>query len=206
VSGLFDWLLGDPASGGNFMSRLLEDEPLSAAPTTLRGPLLGDSVMGNAIRGALYGVASDRRSPDFLSGFAAGLRSGAYARVEAQHRQGTNQFDQMQRDKKQREQGRRDQATRLPPPPGVDPEQWEAYKAADPKGALMFFLKSLTQMSAINDAPPAQPAAASPAPVQVSTAAPAAGTPATMDRADDAALRRGVDSIDFDAIDRVRPR
>jgi len=185
------------------MSRLLEDGPLSAAPTTPRGPLLGDSVMGNAIRGALYGVASDRRSPDFLSGFAAGLRSSAYARVEAQHRQRANEIDQMQRDKEQREQWRRDQATSLPPPPGVDPEQWEAYKAADPEGALMFFLKSLTQMSAINDAPPAQPAAASPAPVQVSTAAPAAGTPATMDRADDAAGRI---PIDFDAIDRVRPR
>ena len=158
------------------MSRLLEDEPLSAAPTTPRGPLLGDSVMGNAIRGALYGVASDRRSPDFLSGFAAGLRSGAYARAGGPPSQRTTQIDQTRRDKEQREQGRRNQITRLPPPPGVDPYQWEPYKAADPEGALMFFLNSLRQVSASNDAPPAQPAAASPAPVQVSTAAPAAGT------------------------------
>jgi hypothetical protein len=134
VSGLYNWLLGDAASGGSFMSRLLEDEPLSAAPATLHGPLLGDSVMGNAIRGALYGVAGDRRSPDFLSGFAAGLRSGAYARVEAQHRQQATQIDRVQRDKEQREQERRDQVAKLSPPPGVDLGLWEAYKAADQRG------------------------------------------------------------------------
>jgi hypothetical protein len=161
--------------------------------------------MSNAIRGALYGVASARRSPDFLSGFAAGLRGGAHAGIEAQ-RQRTTQIDQAQRDKEQREQGRRDQITRLPPPAGVDPEQWEAYKAADPEGALMFFLNSLRPASAINDAPTAQPVPASSVPVQLSTAAPAAGTPATIDGADDAALQSGAHSIDSDAIDRVRPR
>jgi hypothetical protein len=188
VSGLFDHLLGDPASGGSFMSRLLEDEPLSAAPTTPRGPLLGDSVMGNAIRGALHGVASERCSPDFLSGFAAGLRSGAHARVEARHRQQATQIDQVQRDKEQGEQGPLSQVAKLPPPPGVDPDQWEAYKAADPEGALMLFLKSLGQETAINDALPQQRAATCP-PVRAAGAAPAPAAPAMIDGRDDAVGR-----------------
>ena len=158
MSGFFDRLLGDAASGGSFMSRLLEDVPLSAAATVPRGALLGDSVMGNAIRGALYGVAGAQRSPDFLSGFAAGLRSGA--RVGAQHRQRTNQIDRMQRDEEQREQARRDQMAMLPPPAGADPQLWEAHKAADPKGAAMFFLNSLGRASAVQDSQATQPPAA----------------------------------------------
>ena len=195
MSGLFNRLLGDAASGGSFMSRLLEDERLPAAPAAPPGALLGDSVMGNAIRGALYGVAGDRRSPDFLSGFAAGLQRGAYVRAEAQHRERTNQIDRVQRDQEQRAQARRDQLAKLPPPAGVDPQLWEAYKVADPEGAVMFFLDSLRRASAVQDSPAAQSSATATA-----DATPADAAMAQIDGAD------GTHPIGPDGISRVKPR
>jgi hypothetical protein len=200
MSGLFDRLLGDAASGGSFMSRLLEDQPLSAAPAAPQGALLGDSVMGHAIGGALYGVAGARRSPDFLSGFAAGLRSGA--RVEAQHRQRTSQIDRMQRDQEQREQARLDQVAKLPPPAGVEPQLWEAYKAADPEGAVRFFLDSLRRASSLQDSPATQPPATTAA-----DALPADAAIAEIDGADGrAAPAGGTHPTEPDDIARVKPR
>jgi hypothetical protein len=192
MSGLFDWLLGDAGSGWRFMSRLLEDEPFSTAPIAPPGPLLGDSVMGNAIRGALHGVTGDRHSPDFLSGFEAGLRSGALARDRHHQRQA----DQI---RERREQWRRDQAAALPPPAGVAPEQWEAYKAADPEGAIMFFVNSLRPAPSVQD--PAGPAEAGlgvqPSASTVSDRTPAGATMAPIDGADDfPAPASGMPSID----------
>ena len=202
MSGLFDWLLGDARSGGCFMSRLLEDEPVSAAPIAPPGPLLGDSVMGNAIRGALHGVAGDRRSPDFLSGFAAGLRSGAYV-GDRRERHQPDQF------REQGEQWRRDQAAMLPPPTGVDPEKWEAFKAVDPEGAIMFFMNSLRPAPGVQDSagpaeagPGVQPFAAT-----ASGTTPAGFTIAPIDGADDCpAPASGMHTIDPDGIARVKPR
>jgi hypothetical protein len=202
MSGLFDWLLGDARSGGCFMSRLLEDEPVSAAPIAPPGPLLGDSVMGNAIRGALHGVAGDRRSPDFLSGFEAGLRSGVYA-GDRRERHQPDQF------REQGEQWRRDQAAMLPPPTGVDPEKWEAFKAVDPEGAIMFFMNSLRPAPGVQDSagpaeagPGVQPFAAT-----ASGTTPAGFTIAPIDGTDDCpAPASGMHSIAPDGIARAKPR
>jgi hypothetical protein len=130
------------------------------------------------------------------------LRSGAYA-GDGRERHQTDQF------RERREQWRRNQAAMLPPPTGVDPEQWEAYKAVDPEGAIMFFVNSLRPAPGVHD--PAGPAEAGPG-VQptAATAAdttPAAATIAPIDGADDCpAPVRGMHSIDPDGIARAKPR